>query len=72
MGWAIVRDYGGSGLSGGVGEWVVIRIMGDGIGRRMEQLLSFRNSPSLSDASSDWRIVCSLHGRVRSLLLFPL
>ena len=51
----------------------MIRIgIGGGRGRRIEQLLSLRNSPSLSDTSSDWRIAGSLHGRVRVLLLTPL
>ena len=68
-----MRDYGGSGLRVGVGECVLIRIIvSEGIGRRMEQLLSLRKSPNLSDASSDWSIAGSLHGRVNSLLLFPL
>ena len=65
--------YGGSGFSGGVGDVVMMRLsMGVGRGRRMEQLLSFKNEPSLSDVSSDWRIAGSLHGRVMNLLLFPL
>ena len=65
-----VCDYGGSGLRGGVRGWVLVRVgIGEGIGHRMEQLLSLRNIPSLSDASSDWRIAGNLRGRVRSLLL---
>ena len=55
-----------------MGDWVMMRIgVGSGIGRKIEQLLSFKNSPSLSDASSDWRIAGSLQGRVRSLLRMP-
>ena len=47
-------SQGGSGLRGVTGELVFVRMgMGSGMGRRIEQLLSFRNSPSLSDASSD-------------------
>ena len=49
-------NYGGSGFRGVEGVGVAERV---GIGRRvgkgrnMEQLLSFRNNPSLSEASSD-------------------
>ena len=61
---------GGSGLRGVIGELVFARVgVGSKISRKMEQLLSLRNSPKLSDAASDWRISCSLHGRLRSLLL---
>ena len=65
-------DYGGLGFRGGDSECVVVRNVGKARGRKMEQLVSLRKSPSLSDASSDWRMVGSLRGRVRSLLLFPL
>ena len=64
--------YGGSGFRGGVGDVVVMRLgMGVGNGRRIEQLLSFKNKPSFSDACSDWRIAGSLRGRVRNLLRTP-
>ena len=46
--------------------------MGNVMGLSKEQLLSLRKVPSLSDASSDWRIAGSLHGRGMYLLLIPL
>ena len=66
-----VKIHGGSGLRGlelcvGVGEEVCARV---GRGCSIEQLLAFKNSPSFSVASSDWRIVLSLHGRGKNLRL---
>ena len=65
-------SHGGSGFKGlELGEWGV-RVgegVGFGKGRRIEQLLAFRNRPNFSVASSDWRIAVSLHGRGRYLRL---
>ena len=52
----------------GVGECKHVG-KGEGIGRRIEQLLSLRNSPNFSEASSDWRMAGSLHGLGKILRL---
>ena len=64
-----VGSYGGSGLRGVVSGCKLGCARGVGIGRKREQLLSFRNMPSFSEASSDWRMIGSLHGRGRNLRL---
>ena len=70
---ACLKCQGGSGFKGVIGELSSGRVyVYGGMGRKREQLLSFRNIPSLSDASSDCRITGSLHGRGMALLLAPL
>lgn len=48
----VIPNYGGSGFKGVKLERVCVG-RGVGMGRKREQLLSLRNSPSLSDVSSD-------------------
>ena len=48
----MIPNYGGSGFRGVELERVCMG-KGVGMGRKRVQLLSLRNSPSLSDASSD-------------------
>ena len=62
---AKVLSYGGSGFRG-VELVCVCMGKGMGMGHKREQLLSLRNSPSLSEVSLDWRITGSLHGRGRN------
>ena len=40
-----------------------------GKGRKIEQSLAFKNSPSFSEASSDCRMEVSLHGQGRCFRL---
>ena len=73
MGRKCLECQGGSGFKGVIGELLSRRVcMCGGMGRNREQLLSFRNIPSLSDASSDCKIAGNLHGRGMVLLLTPL
>ena len=65
-------SHGGSGFRGlelseigvWVGEWASL-----GRGRRIEQLLAFRNNPNFTVASSDCRMEVSLHGQGKCLRL---
>ena len=60
-----LAGHGGSGFKGlELGE-IGVRVgegIGFGKGRKIEQLLAFRNSPKPFEASSDCRMAVSLHG----------
>ena len=61
--------HGGSGLRGFERGCELVSGVGKGIGRSKVESLSFKNKPSFSEASSDWRITNSHHGRGRNFLL---
>ena len=63
------QNYGGSGLRGLARNCKLGSGVGVGIGRSKEESLAFRNKPSFPEASSDWRITGSRHGRGINLLL---
>ena len=68
----ILMSHGGSGFRGvGLSEFEVrVGVCACvGRGRKIEQLLAFKNNPSFSEASSDCRIAVSLHGWGKNLRL---
>ena len=69
MGHPALINYGGSGLSGVIGDVGGERGMGVGSGLSSEQPVCFRNRLSLAEASLDWRMAGSLQGRGMSFLL---
>ena len=62
-------DHGGSGLRGFDRGRGLVSGVGKGMGHNKEESLFFKNKPSFSEASSDWKITGSRQGRDTSFLL---
>ena len=69
MGRLALISYGGSGLSGVIGDVGGERGVGVGSGLSSEQPVVFKNRLSFAEASLDWRMTGSLQGRGMSFLL---